>query len=242
MKSSRTQSRGRLHGCQAGFTLIELLVVIAIIAVLIALLLPAVQQAREAARRSQCKNNLKQFGLGLQNFHDTNGNFPPGRPDDDGRAYGWGLYLFPFMDQTALYGSITKDTSAPNTTTIGVNASSPVVLLPKGGVPHVDPSTGSGFNIDQMSGRVGLSRTDALNTGNPTTVANTPGHAWLLRGKALGFAVCPSDTLPPFDDDQYPKSNYCGCIGAIPANLSVADATGNTPAYNGGIQNGILVN
>ncbi|WP_437223789.1 DUF1559 domain-containing protein [Planctomicrobium sp. SH661] len=95
-----------------GFTLIELLVVIAIIAVLIALLLPAVQQAREAARRSQCKNNLKQFGLAFHNYHDTFGVFPPGAIVEGAAscptAYGqnrapWSVSILPYIDQANLY-------------------------------------------------------------------------------------------------------------------------------------------
>ncbi|MDR2115126.1 MAG: DUF1559 domain-containing protein, partial [Planctomycetaceae bacterium] len=84
-----------------GFTLVELLVVIAIIGVLIALLLPAVQAAREAARRMQCSNHLKQIGIGIHNFHDTQNGLPPSAIGVDTVSF-WGL-IYPFMEQTPLY-------------------------------------------------------------------------------------------------------------------------------------------
>jgi len=96
-----------------GFTLIELLVVIAIIAVLIALLLPAVQQSREAARKTQCRNNLKQFGIALHNYHDAHQAFPPGyiycadntsSPPNNAAGFSWGAMCLPFLEQSPLYG------------------------------------------------------------------------------------------------------------------------------------------
>jgi len=109
---------------RSAFTLIELLVVIAIIAVLVALLLPAVQQAREAARRSQCKNNLKQLGLGLHNYHDSHGLFPPESiakgcckggtrqtTDPILNASGWTM-LLPYLDQAPLYNQYNHNSAA----------------------------------------------------------------------------------------------------------------------------------
>lgn len=109
-----------------GFTLIELLVVIAIIAILIALLLPAVQQAREAARRSQCKNNMKQLGLALHNYHDSHRVLPPGDINAGGYDSGWlptgsevrnhtaYMFMLPFLDQTSIYNEIDFSLATSN--------------------------------------------------------------------------------------------------------------------------------
>ena len=107
----------RKHQVQAkknGFTLIELLVVISIIAILVSLLLPAVQQAREAARRTQCKNNLKQIGIAFHSYHDSHRMFPPGwveasgniptRPPENG--FSWAAFILPQLDQGNLYSQI----------------------------------------------------------------------------------------------------------------------------------------
>ncbi|AMV17378.1 DUF1559 domain-containing protein [Planctomyces sp. SH-PL14] len=112
-----------------GFTLIELLVVIAIIAVLVAILLPAVQQAREAARKSQCLNNLKQMGVALHNYHETHGIFPfsvahPGActatfiPPFAKNTRGWTM-LLPYVDQQTLYNKYDHDAPASNYTRSG---------------------------------------------------------------------------------------------------------------------------
>ncbi|MDB5340386.1 MAG: hypothetical protein JWN70_6005 [Planctomycetaceae bacterium] len=122
---------------RSGFTLIELLVVIAIIAVLIALLLPAVQQAREAARRSQCKNNLKQIGVAVHNFHDSyNGIVPLSMNptadttiDANYSSAAWSVMLLPYLEQGTLYNLINL------TTQMNTAANLAVFALPGAGLP-----------------------------------------------------------------------------------------------------------
>ncbi len=187
------RSRPRCSHNKAGFTLIELLVVIAIIAVLVALLLPAVQQARESARRSQCKNNLKQLGLGLQTFEETYGNFPPGLPNDDNKILGWGSYLLPTVDNLPLYESMISAT--PNRW----------IPLPRGGTPVIHPDTSVATSLDTMRPNMDLDTASI----NPFTK------------KILPAFVCPSDVLSATDNNGYGKTNYCGNAGSTSTNYNV---------------------
>lgn len=137
-----------MSGRRRGFTLVELLVVMAVIGVLVALILPAVQNARESARRVQCRTNLKQFGLALQNYHGDALRFPPGYVStydasgtDRGPGWGWGAMILPQLEQANLHGTINfnrpieaPENSAPRT------ASLPTTLCPSDPVRPVWPA------------------------------------------------------------------------------------------------------
>jgi prepilin-type N-terminal cleavage/methylation domain-containing protein/prepilin-type processing-associated H-X9-DG protein len=195
-----------------GFTLIELLVVIAIIAVLIALLLPAVQQAREAARRSQCKNNLKQLGLGLQNYHDMAKLFPPGyvsnRPGIPGNTSwcrtnvggstqyaNWIVLMLPYLDQAPLakkfnYNVPFQDTSnqmaPPNDAYI---IFLPVLACPSNVLAQT-PSTGNQYRSSYFGVQGGGAVPDCGNTG--CSPANERAH-WVSGILWAGSSISTRD-------------------------------------------------
>ena len=121
--------------CHRGFTLIELLVVIAVISLLVALLLPAVQNAREAARRMQCRGHLKQIGLALHNYHGAHRMFPinygQGEYNETNRGVSWLQMLLPYIDQRPLYGNIRFGEPANQAENLAVSQTVvPVFLCP----------------------------------------------------------------------------------------------------------------
>jgi prepilin-type N-terminal cleavage/methylation domain-containing protein/prepilin-type processing-associated H-X9-DG protein len=170
-----------------GFTLIELLVVIAIISILIGLLLPAVQKIREAANRLKCANNLKQIGLALHNYHDTQNKFPLGMPGLDARCWSWRVYILPQLEQDNIYNQMQADTARfwiPNDMGGGGNG--------PGGVA---------WDIDMIP-QSKINGADGLNVASGAP-----------RNK-LAIYVCPSDILPLRDSAGYAKSNYVGNAGS----------------------------
>ena len=143
---------GRNRQSHRGFTLIELLVVMAIITILMSLLLPAVQRSREAARRTQCKNNLKQFGIALHNYHETSLMFPPGVGGTAGsgsnneRLSGV-VFLLPTLEQGPLWKKIRGAVlQGGSPTAVGFPhppGDMPIMLCPSNSLPGKDPATNS---------------------------------------------------------------------------------------------------
>lgn len=167
----------RLEPVRRGFTLIELLVVVAIIAVLVAILLPAVQQAREAARKTQCLNQLKQIAVAMHNYHEALGVFPMGvqhtaPPNSaattlaNGTGWGWGAYILPYIDQTQLYNKLNvgdpMDLNNANLLAL-VRSVIPTYRCPSD--PHRNPSMNDTTTIRYGSGAavsIGLSNYVAI--------------------------------------------------------------------------------
>ncbi len=173
MRGSYAQKRAAASR-QLGFTLVELLVVIAIIGVLVALLLPAVQAAREAARRMSCGNNLKQYGLGLQNYHDTFQVFPI---NAGGRSGGilprvtWQVRILPFMEQKNVYDGIDWAFGDPRRRPVGGGEilwgiSPPYTHCPSDGFPKIlgNPPTGRRAQCN-YGGSLGAQNVDGIVAG-----------------------------------------------------------------------------
>ncbi|QDT53698.1 Type II secretion system protein G precursor [Caulifigura coniformis] len=168
---------------RSGFTLIELLVVIAIIAILIALLLPAVQQAREAARRTQCKNNLKQIGLALHNYHDTFTLFPYGFNGVEGQyvVHGrdtWHQQIWPYIEQGPLYNMYQADTSNWLMYTPDAIAGQTIPGFSCPSDPNAPSTRGGGSSRSKgfqgsYAGNAGVGATFTVDANNIITVTNS---------------------------------------------------------------------
>ena len=243
-------SRNSLKSQQSvrkGFTLIELLVVIAIIAILIALLLPAVQQAREAARRTQCKNNLKQIGLALHNYLDANSVFPPSFCIGASKGGAWSITarILPYVDQANAYNlaDLTKGYSdAPNSTSGITSQSLPFMRCPSepNGVPSAtSPSyfpPNYAFNYGTWKVFTPIS-TDLASGGTPGDGAFAPN----TRFTTAHFSDGTSNTMCASEVNCYTNNigNDAAATDTLPTQAMILGYSGGTftagvPGSSGG--------
>ncbi|MCI0360946.1 MAG: DUF1559 domain-containing protein [Planctomycetaceae bacterium] len=206
-------SQPRISGSSrsGGFTLVELLVVIAIIGVLVALLLPAVQAAREAARRTDCADKLKNIGIALHNHHDTHNSFPPGMVDDDTNSIGWAVAILPFIEQAPLFQTIDTVFQRPVTPSNRVKP----IIINKTLIGHrstVAPT----YNMDTWSFNGSMGEVPFLTNNHNSTAAVPPiGRSGAAR-VYLSVFFCPSSAFPRFAGNGMATSTYCGCMGSEP--------------------------
>ncbi len=158
----------RSPGRRTGFTLIELLVVIAIIAILVSLLLPAVQQAREAARRTQCRNNLKQMGLAVHNYHDVHNRLPMNDPNGTLTSVSTFTIILPHIDQAnafQLYDFTKSNSALANAAVVG--QSIPTYLCPSAPIRRPVPISGCDFTPGVSVARAAGTYAASSGSGDP---------------------------------------------------------------------------
>lgn len=181
----------RPFGRRSAFTLVELLVVIAIIGILVGLLLPAVQAAREAARRMQCSNNLKQYGLALHNYHSAYKGFPSLVLYDWNRMHppiSWQVQVLPYMEQTALFNGLNMSGDArftPMPTPTDPGRQARMIQVPYARCPSDGWDPNNGWAQTNYSGNLGSQRTDSAD-GNCNTWMTADVHydqnGWASHG------------------------------------------------------------